>query len=247
MHPLNALDMLDVWEAGYCCSGPERALLLLERAFPDEPREALAALPIGRRDRRLLALREWMFGPRLAGLAACPACGERLELSFTADDLRVGGQGKPKGEHSFRRAGYSIRFRLPNSLDLAELAGDENEEVSALRRRLLSRCLLAVRRKGKYEAAEELPAEVADALVKRMGQADPQADMRTSLNCRSCSHQWQTVFDIASFLWSEIDSWALRTLHEVHQLASAYGWSEAEVLSLSPWRRQFYLKCAASG
>ena len=30
-------------------------------------------------------------------------------------------------------------------------------------------------------------------------------------------------------------------LHEVHRLASAYGWSEAQILALSPARRAQYL------
>jgi hypothetical protein len=30
-------------------------------------------------------------------------------------------------------------------------------------------------------------------------------------------------------------------LGDVHELARAYGWSEPEVLALSPWRRAAYL------
>ncbi len=42
-------------------------------------------------------------------------------------------------------------------------------------------------------------------------------------------------------LWSEVESWAWRTLFDVHVLASAYGWSEAAVLALGP-RRDLYLE-----
>ena len=35
---------------------------------------------------------------------------------------------------------------------------------------------------------------------------------------------------------------AKRLLMDVHLLARAYGWSEAEVLALSPARRRFYLE-----
>ena len=37
-------------------------------------------------------------------------------------------------------------------------------------------------------------------------------------------------------------AWAVRLLGEVHELASAYGWREHDVLALSPWRRQAYLQ-----
>jgi hypothetical protein len=50
------------------------------------------------------------------------------------------------------------------------------------------------------------------------------------------------MFDIVSFLWTEIAAEAKRLLREVHILASAYGWREADIFSLSPLRRQFYLE-----
>ena len=49
------------------------------------------------------------------------------------------------------------------------------------------------------------------------------------------------MLDIGSFVWAEIESRARRVLGEVHALASAYGWSEAETLSLSAVRRASYL------
>jgi hypothetical protein len=33
-------------------------------------------------------------------------------------------------------------------------------------------------------------------------------------------------------------------LYDVHALASAYGWREADVLAMSPMRRQVYLELA---
>ena len=37
-------------------------------------------------------------------------------------------------------------------------------------------------------------------------------------------------------------AWARRTLRDVHVLARAYGWREADVLALSPTRRQIYVE-----
>ena len=75
-----------------------------------------------------------------------------------------------------------------------------------------------------------------------MADADPQADVRLAVTCPSCGTGWEVPFDAGSFLWSEVEAWARRTLLEVHQLAAAYGWSEAEVLALGPRRRQAYLE-----
>jgi len=75
-----------------------------------------------------------------------------------------------------------------------------------------------------------------------MVESDPQSHIELALTCPACEQDWQVVFDIASYLWSEIQTWALRILHEVHILASAYGWREADILALSPLRRQLYLE-----
>ena len=45
-------------------------------------------------------------------------------------------------------------------------------------------------------------------------------------------------------VWSDLTDWVGRTLTEVHQLARAYGWSEAEILAMSGWRRRWYLEAA---
>ncbi len=86
-----------------------------------------------------------------------------------------------------------------------------------------------------------LPAEVAEAVAQRMAEADPQADPQLAMHCPSCGHAWSAGLDIAAYLWAEVDAWARRTLREVHALASAYGWSEGEILALSAARRQAYL------
>jgi predicted DNA-binding transcriptional regulator AlpA len=78
-----------------------------------------------------------------------------------------------------------------------------------------------------------------------MAAADPLADIRLGLICPACGHAWQVLFDIVTFFWSEIDAWARRTLREVHALARAYGWREAEILALTARRRQHYLEILA--
>jgi hypothetical protein len=47
--------------------------------------------------------------------------------------------------------------------------------------------------------------------------------------------------DIARYLWDELDDWAQDLLAEVDVLARHYAWSERDILSLTPIRRQFYL------
>ena len=86
-----------------------------------------------------------------------------------------------------------------------------------------------------------LPEQIVSAVIDRMAQADPQAEIQIALACPACPHRWSTIFDIVSYLWSEIDDWAQRLLMEVHALASAYGWGEGEIIAMSARRRHLYL------
>jgi hypothetical protein len=240
MRALSAPELLEVWERGLAQGLIDRALTLWGAACPETPPDSLATLSIGRRDAGLLTLREWTFGPRLASLATCPACGQQLELTFNIDDVRVSQAPEPAAESTMTVAGYELQFRPPNSLDVA--AAVDGPESGDKRRMLFERCLLAARCQGEPATPSELPSDVVDAVVERMAQMDPQADVGLIISCPSCGQRWRAVFDIVSFFWSEIDAWARRVLREIHVLASAYGWDERAILALSPWRRQLYLE-----
>jgi hypothetical protein len=218
---------------------PRRALALLAAACPERSLDEVATLSIGERDWRLLTLREWMFGAQLVSTANCPDCGERLEWTVDTTDLRVANLTETGGELSLELDRYLVRFRLPNTLDLTAVS--DCADTALARQVLLERCLADTRRGEEEIALADLPPEVAAAIVERMGEADPQADLRLDLACPACSHRWQALFDIESFFWSEITAWSQRIMAEVHLLASAYGWRESDILNLSAWRRRFYL------
>jgi hypothetical protein len=101
---------------------------------------------------------------------------------------------------------------------------------------------MSARRDGAEIAVEDLPPEVVAAVSERMAEADPQADVQLALACPQCEHHWHTPLDIVSFFWSEINALALRLLNDIHTLASAYGWKEADIVAMAPTRRQAYLE-----
>ena len=248
MERMSPSALLDVWEQGVAQPAVHKALLLLHALLPDESPEALAARSIGQRNSLLLTLREWLFGAQFESVAMCPECGERLELFFETADIRAEAPREPEVTPAPEEAlgldvaGYAVQFRLPNSADLASVMG--YEDPAAAQRVLLARCVLSVDHAGvpvDGDTPETLPAEVVDAIVDGMEQADPQANIVLALTCPACGHEWQAVLDILTYVWDELDAWARRALREVHYLASTYGWSEAEILNLRPWRRQIYM------
>jgi len=235
-----AVDLLNVWERGCSQSAVDRALSLLQIATPESPREALAQFGIGRRDAELLKLRERLFGTRMTGRANCPACGQRIEMDFTVSEIQTGQALEVPETYTAKFGKYEISFRLPNSSDLATLA--PGDDLAVQTRRLVQRCILNANCSGEFFAADQLGEDTVAALSERMSELDPQGDVQLALSCPQCSHQWEVPLDIASFVWSEIHAWAVRLLHEVHALASAYSWREVDILALSPWRRQAYLE-----
>ncbi len=243
MHSPSATQLLDWWEDAATAGPVRRALDLLALAFPEQDMAALAALPVGRRDGLLMQLREHLFGPRLDLIAACPHCHEQLESRMALGDMRPpdADAGADQAGAPLDMDGYRIAFRPPSSADL--LALPPGLAIDAARDWLCQRCLTEVRAPdGALAGHAALGPALRRELARKMAEADPLADLELAFACPACGHGWQAVFDIGNFLWRELQAWALRTLGEVHQLARAYGWSEAQVLALSPARRQRYLE-----
>lgn len=240
MRALSTTELLTAWENGLGKAPVERALTLLAAACPEMSIDTLANLALGQRDGQLLKLRESTFGSEMNCLMVCPNCSERLELNVAVPDILVEPQEAETQALSLAVEDYELEFRLPNSLDLLYLSGKADTARSPYL--LLERCLLSVQLAGEQLTVEHLPTDVIDAVERRMEQADPLADIRLAVSCPSCGHQWQSVFDIVSFFWCELNAWASRILHEVYILASAFGWSERDILALTPVRRQYYLE-----
>jgi hypothetical protein len=236
---LFAHDLLQIWEAGRDRHPVDRALIVLDAAYPESGWDELADLGVGARDARLLAVRARTFGPTLEGFAACPRCTEGLQFGMAAADLLAPAATE---EHILEldAEGVSLRFRLPNSRDLG--AAVAREDPAAARALLVRRCVLGATRDGRSVPADDLPDGVVSALARRMGELDPQAEIELDLHCPACDNRWPAHFDIVAFLWSEVVTHAGRLLREVDALARAYGWREADILSMSPGRRRSYIE-----
>lgn len=239
MHGLTAAAVLDVWERGRRQSPDQRAILLLAAAQPDQSVEQVAALSIGRRDAQLLTLRERTFGPRATCLADCPQCMLRVQIDLTLGDLRVSAPD-PADSWAITVGDAEVRYRLPNSLDLIAVA--RLGEIAAIRSALLERCLTEVTLASRPQPIGELPPDLLDMIEADMAERDPQAHVQLALTCPECRHAWSAIFDIPTFFWAEISARAEQLLYEVHALATAYGWREADILALSAARRQAYLE-----
>ena len=239
MNNLSASELLNIWEIGRSQTLTRQALLLLSASCPERSIDTLAKLSIGQRDALLLTLREMTFGQSLNGMASCPECCEHIELSFNMTDIRITPGSEPPEELTIKANGFEVRFHLPGSQDLAAIT--EYEDIGLAQEELLRSCLITAHHNGKDISFDKLPSGLSEVIAKKMEESDPHSDIELALSCPTCGYQWQAIFDIVSFFWSEINAWSYRILHEVHTLARAYKWREADILAMSPLRRQFYL------
>jgi hypothetical protein len=245
MRTLSGQEILHIWETGLRQHPVDRALTILAVAFPEISRDDLLALSVGQRDGRLLEVYQSTFGAQLAAFVVCQHCREQLEFALDIADIDPGDEGtaqweRPADSTMVSIQAFELRFRLPNSLDLAVIA--HCQDVVTARRLLIERCILEARQCGETVALDCLPETVTTLMAEHMAMRDPLAVIEIDLHCPQCGHRWLVLFDIVSCFWTEIYTHAKRLLREVHTLARAYGWREPDILALSAARREFYLE-----
>ncbi|HVB21507.1 MAG TPA: hypothetical protein VNG51_06130 [Ktedonobacteraceae bacterium] len=245
MQTLSSQSIVYLWERGLRQHPVERMLTLLAAALPEVPHDDILALSIGQCDAYLLLLHEQMFGSRFVGFTQCSQCQERLEFSFTVTDIWAGAVSVDQvGKvYSYQVEDYEIQMRLPTLADM--LAISERQDVASARLLLLQRCIVQAIRKGDAVSVASLPDEVTAVLGEGVLERDPQAEIQIDMTCPRCQYRRPALFDVSRFLWTEIQAQAKHLLREVHLLARAYGWREAEILALSNIRRQYYLEMVA--
>ncbi|HXS20079.1 MAG TPA: hypothetical protein VN735_02560 [Steroidobacteraceae bacterium] len=228
--PLTDRQLLDVCGRGHERHPLDRALLLLAAALPGEETGGLADLTLAERDQALLALRAATFGRRLASYIDCASCGQRLEFQLdTANLLAISENAPAQGTVQLGER----RFRLPTSRDLARIA-EVSEEAEASRR-LAGLCCIDG---GEAALSNELIANLEEAFAR----ADPGGNIQLNFDCPACHRSWEEVFDIGEYFWEELETSSRLLIAQVHRLASAYGWSEHDILSLGAVRRALYIE-----
>lgn len=224
--------LLEFWDHASTEHALDRGLRLLAMVRPQEPSSRLAEVAIAERDRSLFPLLRTYFGATLRAYADCPECAARLEFSLELTALERELEPHPIEVEQFT-------LRPPTSRDVA-LALAEPDPISA-RRFLAERCIQVSSDGARPELTMKEVEQIEAALA-----AQSSTEILLDFVCLDCRHAWERPFDIVSILWLELDSRARRALQEIHALARAYGWTEKEVLALSPQRRAAYLEMVAS-
>ncbi|WP_033340967.1 hypothetical protein [Catenuloplanes japonicus] len=219
------------WERGLHAGPLDRAVTLLA-GLTGLPFDSADRVELGTRDAILATALRGLAGDRMWTSTTCTACGERLDVPLGPDLLAAFTPPQDQNQPlRIRVGGRDVPFRLPATADLrlvAHAGGD-----AATGRRVLLGALVPDGTALTDEAAAEVEAA--------METASPGAVVSVAVGCPSCGTSTTAVVDVAAMLWRHVEAEAAAMLAEVHTLASAYGWPEAEILALSPARRGAYL------
>lgn len=215
---------LNLWEQAAHLAPVDRAVRTLAAIRNIDP-DSAADWPVDERDRALIEARCDTFGPRVEFYVACPECSAPLETEF---DLRLLlAQAREAPPPLMASSGGDYALRAPTSREVARAARAADPAG------LILACL----------AGPGEPAEMPDMarLEASLEQAFPLLNVAIDFTCPACEAVFSRRFDAAAYLWADIERLSETLLADVHRLASAYGWSEGEILGMSRRRREAYL------
>ncbi|WP_328453008.1 hypothetical protein [Amycolatopsis sp. NBC_00438] len=218
-----AADVLVAWEQGSGRDSLDRAVTMFA-AFDGIDVDEAARTDVARRDAVLLAALRTLSGRSVVvGEFACTGCGDALDVAV---DLAALPDPPPAKQLDLD----GVPFALPTSEDLRQIRGMSPAQARA---HLLTRCA-----RGPGTPDGDRWAEVMET-------AAPASAVTIAATCPECASVTRADLDVAVLLWAEVERHALDLLAEVHLLASAYGWTEHDILALGPRRRATYLRMAA--
>lgn len=191
-----------------------------------------------RRLQALLAVERAGGGERAEIELRCPhaGCGEPMAIDL---DLERFVLPDPPPRFDVELApGACARVRLPSGDDQRRWAAHAPGPAPERR---LARDLVEALNGEPLGDRDELPAEWLEPLAEALEERDPLTALRLTTCCPACGAPVDAEFDLEAHLLRNAAARQARLLDAVHRLASAYHWSEREILALPRSRRQQYL------
>ncbi|MEM6464890.1 MAG: hypothetical protein AAF679_00085 [Pseudomonadota bacterium] len=215
--------LLSLYANGKETDARTRRALLTQSSLQHVSAEDRKAQTLGDVDRALCQQLEQLTesAESLDLMCTCPSCGETLEFQLPQQALQT--MAKPPAHRQsvsvvFEEASYEMRLPClgditSGGLDLISLCPDAPWDSAAFR-----------------SAAEAALAE-----------ADPMLHPTLALTCVLCDAQISTNLDMAALLWQQVENVARPLVQDVIALSQGLGWTEQEIVAMSPARRRLYL------
>ena len=189
------------------------------------------AWPVNLRLQGLLAVTIASFGPEWIWSTRCtaPGCEAAMDLSLALQDFLAADVAE-RVECKLAD-GRNLSVAVPTGRDQLDWLGEVAPGEDDMLRRLLPQ--------GAVEEGLDLAdrAAIEQALVT----ADPLRTLEIETACPECGSDLTLPFDLEAACLARLAGLRPLLLDEVHMLASAYHWSESEIMAVPAARRAAYL------
>jgi hypothetical protein len=226
--------LLDGWSAALGKGWGERCLASTSLALGADRDEA-AAHDWDDAQRELLRFSASRTG-RVDAVATCPHCAAMIDVDVPVARMALASSSSDDVTPlAARRVGrVHAALRVPTVGDLIDAAAlDTPEEAQAL---LAERCGLG-----------EVDPEEWDAAITDLDESHPLLAASCAVACPDCGEEFEATLDPVELCWEAVDAAATEVIDDVVALATAFGWSEADVLAVPPRRRAMYRRLAGAG
>lgn len=188
----------------------------------------------------LLAVYGVTFGDELVVDARCTHddCGEWLQFPLSMPAF-VETAGDDDSIIHAPDDKTRLRLRLPTGVD--QLLWLEQRPVRTLFGSMAATLVLEVNQ-GAPGPDFYVPEQWLSGLEALLEQHDPLTALQIDTVCACCGREFSIALDLERQILARFARLQQSLLEEVHMLASAYHWSERDIMDLTPVRRQWYLQ-----
>ena len=205
-------------------------------ATGDHPDEAfLWSMNISSRVACLAALAGAETHNEIDFTVACPPpCAQPIETSITVDEVLEVASRATQSQFYCDFGGRAFILRRPTGADQATWLAAGYPDAETARSSILRDLIV------EGSGAEVSPPIVAE-LDQALDEHDPLLRCTVDVVCPFCGAISSHDLPLAETALGVVRGVQSRMTQAVHTLASRYGWSEADILSLPRWRRDVYL------
>jgi hypothetical protein len=164
----------------------------------------------------------------------CAACAAPYQIELEHDALAALAPA-PAPLRIAREGAEPLTLRLPTGDDLRAWREQPPAARDEAARAMLTRLVVA----GTPAPGDEAAAAAA------LAQADPLVSFGVACTCPGCGAAAEPEIDLEGVALQRLAARQRGLLHEVHVLASHYGWTEDQILAVAPARRAMYLDLIA--
>ena len=202
----------------------------IESAVQLEPEIDPHDLPVGDVDLLVVWDRRERRGDAMIAEGRCGRCLEPVDVRFSLAAYaahhrpRPTRRAEPVGDGWFALRSGAAVFRLPTVRDVLSASASDDPRGA-----LLARCL-----------REPISGAVARAVEAAMARLAPTLRAAVSGTCPECGAAFELDVHARELCMTELHRDAIAVYDDVNLIASAYGWSQDEILALPSERRRRY-------